>query len=360
MDMPDHMTGPDIMEPESTSSGARVGAGLREVRERLGWQLPDVAEGLRIRPEFLVAIEAGDLSSLPGTAYRTGFVRSYAQALGLDGEEILRRFRDAGQLGLAEKAEIQFLAPVPDRGVPKGAIVLIGIVLVVAGYGLWYRHTEQQRQLDQSVTHVPAELQPLATPPKVTPPPVESPQSPATPSQPSGTKPTATPPAGQAPAGQAPATPSGTAGQAPAGQAPAGQAAAEQAAAAPSGPASSASAPAAASVPANAAASAPAATQGTEITATQDAWVQVTDPAGNILFSKVLHPGESWPVPDMPGLKMTTGNAGGTLLTTNGQAGQPLGAPGVVLHGYQLTPPASGTASAPASAGTSPASSAAQ
>lgn len=352
------------MEPEATYSGARVGAGLREVRERLGWQLPDVAEGLRIRPEFLVAIEAGDLSSLPGTAYRTGFVRTYAQALGLDGEEILRRFRDAGQLGQAEKAEIQFLAPVPDRGVPKGAIVLIGIVLVVAGYGLWYRHTEQQRQLDQSVTHVPAELQPLATPPKVTPPPatapVASPPGPATPSQPAAsTKPTNAPAAPSSPAAQAPA------GQAPAGQAPAGQAPADQTATAPSSPAASASAPATtaptAAAPANSAApAAPAATQGTEITATQDAWVQVTDPAGNILFSKVLHPGESWPVPDMPGLKMTTGNAGGTLLTTNGQAGQPLGAPGVVLHGYQLTPPASGSASAPASAGTSPASSAAQ
>ena len=83
------------------------------------------------------------------------------------------------------------------------------------------------------------------------------------------------------------------------------------------------------------------------INATQDAWVQVSDASGNILFSKVLHAGDSWPVPQEPGLVMTTGNAGGTIITTNGKPGQPLGAAGVVLHGYQLTPQAgSGAASA--------------
>ena len=84
------------------------------------------------------------------------------------------------------------------------------------------------------------------------------------------------------------------------------------------------------------------------ITATQDAWVQVTDASGNILFSKVLHAGDSWPVPQEAGLKMTTGNAGGTIITTNVTPGQPLGAVGVVLHNYQLTPDASGNAPAPA------------
>ena len=88
------------------------------------------------------------------------------------------------------------------------------------------------------------------------------------------------------------------------------------------------------------------------ITATQDAWVQVTDSSGNILFSKVLHPGDSWPVPQEAGLKMTTGNAGGTIITTNGKPGQPLGTTGVVLHNYQLTPAAGGNATAPATSST--------
>ncbi len=316
------------------SPAARVGAGLRDVRERLGWKLPEVAEGLRIRAEFVSAMERGDLSSLPGPAYRAGFVRSYAQALGLDGEEILRRFREAGQMGELPKSEIQFLAPVPDRGVPKGAIVLIGIVVVMAGYGLWYHHTEQERRLAQSVPQVPAELAPLATPPKVTPPPAPAPS--------------------QAQPSPAPTSPTQTSAAQPA-QAQPPAASAAQAAAPSTAPAPSAAnpppadSPSAASPPAAATPAPPAAPgAGMAITATQDAWIQVTDASGNILFSKVLHPGDSWPVPQEEGLKMTTGNAGGTIITTDGKPGQPLGTVGVVLHNYQLTPDASGSATAPA------------
>jgi cytoskeleton protein RodZ len=65
------------------------------------------------------------------------------------------------------------------------------------------------------------------------------------------------------------------------------------------------------------------------------------------LFSKVLRAGQSWPVPQEAGLTMTTGNAGGTEITKDGKPGAPLGATGVVLHRYNLTPPAaSGAANA--------------
>jgi cytoskeleton protein RodZ len=74
--------------------------------------------------------------------------------------------------------------------------------------------------------------------------------------------------------------------------------------------------------------------------ATGDSWVQVTDPKGNILFSKTLHAGDSWPVPDLPGLVMTAGNAGNTLIADNGKTGSPVGAAGTVLRNYSLTPPA--------------------
>jgi cytoskeleton protein RodZ len=83
------------------------------------------------------------------------------------------------------------------------------------------------------------------------------------------------------------------------------------------------------------------------ITATADSWIEVQDPAGNILFSKVLHAGESWPVPNIAGLTMTAGNAGATEISTNGTASPPLGAAGAVVHNYALTAP--GPATAPAS-----------
>jgi cytoskeleton protein RodZ len=336
---------------------ARIGGELRAVRERLGWRLADVADGLRIRLPYLEAIERGELSALPGPAYQTGFVRTYAQALGLDPEEILRRFRAEG-LGVPTKAELSFLAPVPDRAVPTGAIVLLGVVLLLVGYGLWFRHTETERRLAAAVPSVPAELAPLAMP-KPVPPPVLKPAA----SKPAAPQAAAPQLASNAPAKitpVAPATSGGATSVVPGAVAPA---AAAPATAPPpvsvSPPAAMASVqsipppPAAASMlpsvsaPAGQASADPAAPAvdrvtpptGQTIVATADSWVEVKDPTGNILFDRTLHAGESWPVPDVAGLTMTAGNAGATEITTGGKASAPLGAAGAVVRNYALTPP---------------------
>lgn len=300
--------------PETLSAAARVGAGLKDVRERLGWKLPDLAERIRIRLVFLAAIESGDLSSLPGTAYRAGFVRSYAQALGLDGEEILQRFRDTGQIDAPEKNEIKLLMPVPDRGVPKGALIFIAFIVAVGGYGLWYYHTEQTRKVAQNVLHIPTKLQPLAAPPTVTPSPSLT-----------GVKPEAA----KAPASAAAATPSTP---------PPASAPASSSVAAPVNTSSAVATAPAATPEASTPPSSVPTTTGMVITATQPSWIQVTTSDGTILFSKVLNAGQSWAVPHMANLKMTTGNAGGTVISVDGKPEQPLGAEGTVLHGYQLTP----------------------
>jgi cytoskeleton protein RodZ len=336
------------MEYDTPSGATQVGAGLREVRERLGWKLPDVAAQLNIRLPYLEAIERGDLAALPGPAYQTGFVRSYAQMLGLDAEEILRRFRAEGSIGTVPKPQLSFPAAVPDRAVPTGAIVMICIVVGLAGYGLWYRHTEIDRRLAASVPSVPAELAPLALPPKPVTPPAAKPAPPAaTPKPPAvATPPTAatSAPGTVVPSPAQPATPAPASAASPAPTASPAPAASPTpppapAAAAPAAPAPVATAPA---VPATPPASVPNA--GMTIVATADSWIEVRDATGNILFSKLLHAGQSWPVPDEAGLTMTTGNAGGTEISTNGKAGPPLGATGVVLHGYALTPAASPSA----------------
>ncbi len=295
------------MQANPDQGVARVGAELREVRERLGWKLTDVSASLRIRLPFLEAIERGDLAALPGTAYQAGFIRTYAQALGLDPEEILRRFRAEG-VGLTAKAELTFPAPVPDRAVPTGAIVLLCAVLLLVMYGFWYRHTEEQRLEAEAVPSVPAELAPLALPKPVVPPPAPKPAAPATVA-------VTPPPAVPAPPTTSPAVP----------PAPA------------TTPALSATAPktALATPP-----PAPPPAAQTSVVASADSWVEVKDATGNILFSRVMHAGDTWPVPDEPGLTLTAGNAGGTAIATNGKTGTALGSAGVVLHNYALTPPA--------------------
>ena len=105
----------------SGMSAPRVGADLCAARERLGWSLPAIAGHLRIRLPYLEAIEQGRIGDLPGNnAYAVGFVRTYAQSLGLDPDEIARRFRSE-TADINRKTELTFPVPVPERGVPAGA-----------------------------------------------------------------------------------------------------------------------------------------------------------------------------------------------------------------------------------------------
>ncbi|OYV65261.1 MAG: XRE family transcriptional regulator, partial [Acidiphilium sp. 21-66-27] len=363
----------------------------RAFRERLGWKLPDIAARLKIRRVFLEAIESGNLTALPAPTYAAGFIRSYAEIMGLDPEEILRRFRAEG-MSRSRPPALSFPEPLPDRDVPPGAVLFLVAAVGLAGYFLWYRHSEHELRMARMVPEVPAKLAPLAIPKSSASKPAPAPAKTAAAGAPaSGTTApapsAATPPAASASAGAPPAaTAQGSASQAPvsqtvsstlpaampgtlaastpgssaadsatanatAGTGTAGSAATQggnsgtaSAGATPPGTASTSPLPAGQAPAAAASASA----NPLVISASADSWVQVRGPHGTILFSRVLKAGQSWPVPNEPGLTLTTGNAGGTELVRNGTAGAPLGKPGAVLHSVPLTPAAPvGGATAP-------------
>jgi len=69
-----------------------LGETLREVREARGFSLEDIEKALRIKALYIEAIEAGDFSVLPSLAQSRGFLRNYAQYLGLDAGQILARY----------------------------------------------------------------------------------------------------------------------------------------------------------------------------------------------------------------------------------------------------------------------------
>lgn len=119
------------------NAGVSVGALLRNRREELGQDTETVSRQLRIRAIYLRAIEEGRIQDLPGATYAVGFVRSYADFLGFDGNSVVASFRDElGQRGRAETVSWQ----IDDRdgGYPFGKIVVVLLVIAAAGYGLWY------------------------------------------------------------------------------------------------------------------------------------------------------------------------------------------------------------------------------
>jgi cytoskeletal protein RodZ len=71
----------------------KAGEKLKETRLEKGLSLEDVSKQTKIKETFLEHIEEGEYSKLPSVSYAQGFVRNYAEFLGLDEEETMALFR---------------------------------------------------------------------------------------------------------------------------------------------------------------------------------------------------------------------------------------------------------------------------
>jgi cytoskeleton protein RodZ len=312
--------------------------------------LPAIAAYLRIRLPFLEAIEDGRIGDLPGNAYAVGFLRTYAQALGLDPDEIARRFK-AEAADVNRKTELAFPAPVPERGIPAGAIVLVGVVIAIGAYIGWYRMSGTDTPTSDMVQAVPERLAPLAATAAPAPP---TPSAASTPGPSASASPTVNAAASPAAPG-VPAVGSGTGGSALAPPAvgalamgpPIPPAIAANLAVTPSQtagaglPAPNVPMPPVPSGAGSPAVVVPGLPDGTRIVlrAKADAWVQVREKQGTVLLNRVMRNGESWPVPqDKQPLLLTTGNAAGTELIVDGVVMPSLGGDGAVRRDLPLDP----------------------
>lgn len=70
-----------------------IGKKLREAREARNQTLEQVSQALRIRPYHLQALETDDYSAIPSAAQARGFLRNYADFLGLNVEELVPAVR---------------------------------------------------------------------------------------------------------------------------------------------------------------------------------------------------------------------------------------------------------------------------
>ncbi|MFC0409485.1 helix-turn-helix domain-containing protein [Roseomonas elaeocarpi] len=378
-----------------SAEAARVGEELRASRLALGVSIEEMADHLRINRRYLAAIEEGRGDNLPAPAYALGFVRSYAQAMGLDAAELTRRFRDGVAPGAAARTDLVFPEPVPKRGVPAGAVILIGGVLAIGSYIAWWEWTGSNNRTVDEVQEPPARLETAQRDAAPVVPPSLGQTTPAPGA--AGTPAAAVPPAGSPAPGPAgvPATgagrgavtpqpsPSATVAQPPAGtnppQTPAGAnlpqstvaanapqgrptpgaptQPAQGGAPAPVGPAPTAGTPAGPAAPAQTAAPAapttPAApvqvegqgrivlraAQGQGPGAEEGSWVQVrAKGSSRPLFSRVLRPGESYSVPMGEGMTLTTGKAEALEITVDGQASSALSGRTGVVRDLSLDP----------------------
>lgn len=71
-----------------------IGARLKEAREAKGYTLNDLQEITKIQKRYLVGIENGDYESIPGAFYVRAFIRQYADAVGLNPDELLETYKN--------------------------------------------------------------------------------------------------------------------------------------------------------------------------------------------------------------------------------------------------------------------------
>ena len=322
---------PEQNDPAQMTMPNAAGETLRERRTQLQLDIEAAAEALCIKPVYLAAIEQGRTEELPGPTYVIGFIRAYANYLGLDSERLLAMYREE-RAETRTPPDLTLPVPLEERSVPGARVLLTGLVLALCGYGAWYYVSTGERERPKRVAAVPAELQLLTAP-------AASVQAaPAAPPQFSSGLRTEPQQAAGAPAPGTVAPASGAASAAPEPTAAAlptpdmANAAGEAAGLSGSRPTT-----AAASLPP---ANQPAAPSGSiDIRALADSWVQIRDADQGIVFSRVLKAGETYRVP-RSGLIMRTGNAGALEVLVDGKPAPSLGALGTLRRNVTLEPDA--------------------
>jgi cytoskeleton protein RodZ len=277
-----------------------VGQDLRSARQRRGEELVEIAKELKIRRDYLDAIEDSRFEALPGRTYAIGFVRTYAEYLGLDGVECVDRLKSeiAGRGDGKEHAVA--LSPPRERRLPQGGILFVILLLIALVYLSYYLYVSAGRLASPPVTPVPARLAEQAVPPA------------------------------SAPAQTATAQPS---------PAPVS--------AAPPQPAAAPPAPAAAAEPAPA--PTPVLPQGIRygaqnvgsrvtLLAHKPARVTVLGANNRLFLDRALQPGDSYIVPNVLGLMLTTTDGGAIELVLDGNSLGYAAKEGVVATNISLNP----------------------
>jgi cytoskeletal protein RodZ len=378
----------NVIEAPMTPRQLMVSDLLRDQRIEYGLDIMHVAEALRIRPGVLTAIEDGNFDLLPGPAYAIGFVRSYATYLGMDAEALVARFKAEGAQ-LSNRPQLHFPLPIRDSRVPTGPLLVICVLLAVLTYAGWYYFNATPDQLADIETGVPERLKHLLEPPRglQSPAPASAPAAPkqdgstvASPNALATTAPAAMtgPAAAPTPASSAASNPSvqpnafasaneshiGQAAQSPtiaSGDIPEavdGVPPVEGGPIAPGtgmGPAAMSAAGAGQNAAPDMAqpvqatsteqpAKPPTAFGGPEgqsrvvLNATGNSWIQVRDRASNLIFTRMLKPGEHYNVPNGQGLTLIAGNAGALDVTVDGRKAPRIGELGQVMRNVSLDP----------------------
>ncbi len=103
------------MATRDPDEGLAVGEVLKRTRTRRKLDIGTVEQHTKIRTKYLRALENEEWETLPGPAYAKGFLRTYAQFLGLDGDALVDAYRRSVESSLGADQPHHFAEPVLER-----------------------------------------------------------------------------------------------------------------------------------------------------------------------------------------------------------------------------------------------------
>jgi cytoskeleton protein RodZ len=280
-----------------------VGQDLRAARLRRGDDLATVSRALKIRKDHLEALEEDRIEALPGRTYAVGFVRTYSEYLGLDQGACVERFKSqiAGRTDDVTPT-ITVIDEDEHRRLPQGWKIIAVVVLLLFAYGAYHLLVPAaDKMLAPPVAPVPQAAAPAPKKVAKVEPPKPQPVAPSVTAAPPAADPAATPPVNTA---QAPTT------------APQQQAAIQ-----------------------------PGKVYGqlnknarVVLRMKQPASVLVQGADGTTYINRTLNAGDTYLVPDMVGLTLTTANAGAVEIDLDGVAMGAAGKNGQIGETLSLDP----------------------
>lgn len=298
-----------------------LGAALKRARLRQQLELAEVEAQLRIRRIFLEAIETDRFEDLPGPAYITAFLRTYADLLGIPFQDVMERFERESAEKAKQQPKRQLPSPVTENHLPSGVILVIGGLIAALSYGCWVLFSG----MAESPPGVVEDLSPPAEEILV---------------QMGVEKPKTSPLIASDVVTPAPKPSSDTIPTAPLPEEPA------QDSLSPSVETEVA----AVDAPAPPVVAIPDPPSG-EIFGTEnanprivlraedgDCWFRIREADGRLVTERILRPGQSYQVPNRPDLTLSVGNAGALKLIVDGTTLPSLGSSGQVRNGIRLNP----------------------
>jgi cytoskeleton protein RodZ len=141
-----------------------VGQDLHTARLRRGDDLASVSRVLKIRKDHLEALEEDRVEALPGRTYAVGFIRSYADYLGLDAVQCVERYK-AEIAGRTDSGPppITIIDEDAEHRMPHGWKIMAGVVVVLVLFGAYQVAVSVDRMMTERAVE-PVPTQPVHRP----------------------------------------------------------------------------------------------------------------------------------------------------------------------------------------------------